>query len=71
MRGDFTEGDLILIDELNEQLVMERHADSATDFGQAEMWRPEDMGSGIVINGDLGMNLDVDVDQDVTDGEYR
>jgi ATP-dependent Clp protease ATP-binding subunit ClpC len=32
LRGDFGAGDLIVIDELNGQLVFERHANSATDY---------------------------------------
>ncbi len=32
LRGDFGAGDLIVIDELNGQLVFERHANSASDY---------------------------------------
>ncbi len=32
LRGDFTVGDLIVIDELNGQLVFERHANAASDY---------------------------------------
>ena len=32
LRGDFHSGDLIVIDELNGQLIFERHEDTATDY---------------------------------------
>jgi ATP-dependent Clp protease ATP-binding subunit ClpC len=34
LRGDFNTGDLIVIDELNGQLIFERHMDSQSDFIQ-------------------------------------
>ncbi len=43
LRGDFRHGDLIVIDELNEQLVFERHADSASDFGAPADWQVHDV----------------------------
>jgi ATP-dependent Clp protease ATP-binding subunit ClpC len=43
LRGDFRVGDLIVIDELNEQLVFERHEDSASDFGAPVDWQMQDM----------------------------
>jgi hypothetical protein len=32
LRGDFNPGDLIVIDELNGQLMFERHQDATTDY---------------------------------------
>jgi ATP-dependent Clp protease ATP-binding subunit ClpC len=43
LRGDFRVGDLIVIDELNEQLVFERHEDSDTDFGSPVDWQMQDV----------------------------
>lgn len=34
LRGDFKAGDLVLIDELNGQLIFERHQNSSTDYYQ-------------------------------------
>ncbi|PJF28729.1 MAG: Clp protease, partial [Phototrophicales bacterium] len=34
LRGDFKAGDLVLIDELNGQLIFERHENSSTDYYQ-------------------------------------
>jgi ATP-dependent Clp protease ATP-binding subunit ClpC len=42
LRGDFHPGDLIVIDEINDQLVFEREQDSATDFGQPAQWQMQD-----------------------------
>jgi ATP-dependent Clp protease ATP-binding subunit ClpC len=35
LRGDFHPGDLVVIDEINNQIVFERHVDSSTDYWQA------------------------------------
>jgi ATP-dependent Clp protease ATP-binding subunit ClpC len=43
LRGDFRVGDLIVIDELNDQLVFERHQDSDTDFGAPVDWQMQDV----------------------------
>ncbi|MCU0498530.1 MAG: AAA family ATPase [Anaerolineae bacterium] len=48
LRGDFSPGDLIVIDELNEQLSFERHQDTVSNFAQSEqpeeeaVWTPQD-----------------------------
>ncbi len=55
LRGDFSEGDLIVIDELNDQLIFEREANAASDYwtevaqtpphdaAEAEVYPPEDV----------------------------
>jgi len=40
LRGEFHHGDMVLIDEINDQIVFERHSDSATDFWQPNQARP-------------------------------
>ena len=34
LRGDFNHGDLVMIDEMNGELIFERHADATTDYLQ-------------------------------------
>lgn len=40
LRAEFQRGDMVLIDEINDQIVFERHSDSATDFWQPNQARP-------------------------------
>ncbi len=53
LRGDFRPGDLIVIDELNEQLVFDRHEDSATDFGAPADWQMHDMDMHDIQDSDI------------------
>lgn len=39
LKGDFRQGDLVVIDEQDGELVFERHVDSATDYHNAEQFQ--------------------------------
>jgi len=59
IRHDFEPGDLIVIDELNGQLIFERHLDSTSDYLQIHRDREEKQHHETVINEDIDM-MDMD-----------
>ncbi len=65
LRGDFHEGDLIVIDELNGHLIFERHQDTITDYMPVQQRMPEHHEGGPTINGDMGMDQRDHIDHDV------
>lgn len=52
LRGDFASGDLIVIDELNGQLIFERHLDSTSDYLKMRNERHEQEHHETLMNND-------------------